>query len=303
MIIIPNFPNFSPLLLEHKEAIDKISMQLQGYADISFTNLWTWDTDESTQISNLDGNLVIKMLDYTGDHMVFTFFGRSNVSDSIRQVLRFAQSTDLPAKIALCPEPIIELLPNESGFELTEDENNSDYILDCKKVHELKGGEFKRKRLMISRFLSRHPGLQFQELDISDKSIQKKLRQLIETWKSQTDSEKIDPDEFIAIDRAIRDQKTLGIKCLGYLDGDELVAFSFVEFLDEDYGLVSFEKANKNYTGIYTALNQYEASFFLENNRRYMNIQQDLGIEGLRTAKQAWSPVKMMKKYTVTLKS
>jgi hypothetical protein len=76
---------------------------------------------------------------------------------------------------------------------------------------------------------------------------------------------------------------------------DKCAAYTFGEMLNEKTFVIHIEKAHAEYEGSYQAIN----NFFLKNccvDAIQINREQDLGIEGLRRAKESYKPVKMMKK-------
>ena len=80
---------------------------------------------------------------------------------------------------------------------------------------------------------------------------------------------------------------------------DELpVAFSFGEVILNDTFLVHIEKADADVMGAYTAINHALANL-AKNSCTYVNREQDMGIEGIRKAKQSYYPVKLIAKYNI----
>jgi hypothetical protein len=62
--------------------------------------------------------------------------------------------------------------------------------------------------------------------------------------------------------------------------------------------VIHIEKAHNEYEGSYQAIN----NLFLKNyneNVEYVNREQDLGIEGLRRAKESYKPYRMIKKSVI----
>lgn len=79
------------------------------------------------------------------------------------------------------------------------------------------------------------------------------------------------------------------------------MAFTFGEQLNEDTAVIHVEKADPDVNGAYTAINQA----FVANtwqDMTYINREEDMGIEGLRKAKESYRPVKMIKKFTAIFK-
>lgn len=82
---------------------------------------------------------------------------------------------------------------------------------------------------------------------------------------------------------------------------DHPVALTFGEHIVNDTFLVHVEKADHNVQGIYTAINQAMA-YQIYERCTFINREQDLGIEGLRKAKQSYHPHHMVKKFDVQFK-
>lgn len=79
-------------------------------------------------------------------------------------------------------------------------------------------------------------------------------------------------------------------------------AFTLGEPLNADTVTIHIEKANAVFHGLYQVINQQ----FLEHQWHdfaYVNRQQDLGIEGLRKAKESYRPHHMVEKHVVRLKA
>ena len=69
----------------------------------------------------------------------------------------------------------------------------------------------------------------------------------------------------------------------------------------ENTAVIHIEKANQEISGIYAAINQL---FCLHawSGMEYINREQDLGIEGLRKAKESYAPHHLVNKYTLVPK-
>jgi len=69
-----------------------------------------------------------------------------------------------------------------------------------------------------------------------------------------------------------------------------------------DTALIHVEKGNPNIRGVYQIINQE----FCRNrwsNMKYINREEDMGIDGLRQAKESYHPVKLVEKYDVFIAS
>ena len=93
-----------------------------------------------------------------------------------------------------------------------------------------------------------------------------------------------------------KDTKIGGI----YIDG-RLEAFTFADMLKEDMVCVHIEKANPEIRGLYPAINKI---FLCEEypDVKFVNREDDLGLENLRKAKMSYNPIELIEKYTIVEK-
>ena len=77
------------------------------------------------------------------------------------------------------------------------------------------------------------------------------------------------------------------------------LGFIIAEPVGRKYAVVHFAKSNPKYKEVYVFLNNSLAKHLWNMGYQYMNIEQDLGIPGLKYAKQQWNPIKYLKKYFI----
>ena len=77
-----------------------------------------------------------------------------------------------------------------------------------------------------------------------------------------------------------------------------IVAFSLGEALNRETLVVHAEKADSKLTGLYQLINNqfsaHEARGFT-----YVNREQDLGVAGLRKAKESYQPIRLVEAYKI----
>ncbi|MEA3559886.1 MAG: phosphatidylglycerol lysyltransferase domain-containing protein [Candidatus Thermoplasmatota archaeon] len=86
----------------------------------------------------------------------------------------------------------------------------------------------------------------------------------------------------------------LGFEGLCIRVNGQVEAFSIFEEMRSDMAVVHFEKANFDIPGLYQAVNN-EAAKLLAGKYRFMNRESDMGVPGLRKAKEKYRPDHMMK--------
>ncbi len=89
--------------------------------------------------------------------------------------------------------------------------------------------------------------------------------------------------------------------CLIRIDGSP-VAFSIYEELNPSTAVVHFEKAERQYKGLYQIINRETAKAIHKGGYAFINREEDLGIEGLHKAKSSYFPVEMVASHTLEFK-
>jgi len=79
--------------------------------------------------------------------------------------------------------------------------------------------------------------------------------------------------------------------------GDTMIGFITYEIISVEYAVCHFIKADGNYKGIYDMLIFVLGKELTINNIKYLNYEQDLGIEGLRRAKKRYKPEFYLNKF------
>jgi hypothetical protein len=127
------------------------------------------------------------------------------------------------------------------------------------------------------------------------------LLAVLRTWYTQACDEAKNDVEYAAIRRAMRGSRHFALKAMCVCIEGKLRGFTIFEQVSEGYAVCSFQKADRSYDGIFEFLNQSVAKYLHERGVRYMNMEQDLGVAGLRQAKRKYDPT-YLKKYVVRLK-
>src|SRR5579872_3865640 len=102
--MIPSFPRFKSLEIEDKEEIEHLTKKYPPYSDFIFTSLWAWDTNDTTQIAKLNGNLVIRFQDYVENNTIYTFIGDKDVIETIDTIFLFLKESGQYQSLSLVPQ-------------------------------------------------------------------------------------------------------------------------------------------------------------------------------------------------------
>lgn len=299
--MIPKFPQFKKLELADKKEIEGIVLQYLPYSDFNFISMWIWNIQEKISVSILNGNLVVQFMDYITRKPFYSFLGNNEANDTAEKLLELSQKEGLRAELRLVPEEVIQRL-DIAKFKIKEDRNNFDYIYKTENLAKMSGRKFEVKRKHF-RFFKKNFSHEVKVLDLHDSLVKKEIIDLFNDWivdKEEMMAGRFE-NELLALNRFLKfcqpaDFFTMGI----YLKG-KLIAFSITENIHGGYNLGHFQKSR---TSFFKGLNDYLvnelAKLLMKGKVQYMNCEQDLGIAGLRESKEAYSPHRYLKKFTVS---
>ncbi len=295
---IPNYPSFINIELKHKRKIEDLCRNFPPYCDFIFSSLYMWEVDNfKSQLSILNGNLVVKTKNIITHSVEISFIGINKIDETINTLL------DSYELITLVPEQIVGYIRNPN-IKYSEDKENHDYIFSTQAISELKGKLFLGKRRRVNKFARENPN---HEVIVLDKSNKSKLRDIIidvcYKWACSKEKKliyKIEP-EFLAIENFLKICHMIDVEIWGLKINGDMKAFGTIEYLNNDYALSSFAKADLNYPDANTFLTYKTTEYlFREKNIKYINHEQDLGLLNLRYEKLSWKPVSFLKKYIIT---
>lgn len=303
--MIPIFPSFKKLELSDKDAVQAMTKAFPSYSDFNFVSLYSWNVYDAAEISNLNNNLVIHFNDYGSGLPFFTILGTNETDSAIRQIVAHAKNIKEDDELTLVPDVVIQSLTEQNSFLIFEDRDNHDYIYSVQDMAKFETKNYGVKRNLLNRF-ERNYGehATSQIVDVSDVTIRKGIDDLVLKWLENKNIPISEIEhEIKAIRRCLDSASTLESHAYCTFVENEIVAFILFEYLPREMVNVHFCKANTDFVGVYENVYHSIAKYLEQKGIKEINIEQDLGIEGLRKSKTAYNPVYFLKKYRVKLKT
>ncbi|GEM_PF-1071422 len=191
-------------------------------------------------------------------------------------------------------------------FKLIEDRNNANYIYTSEKLAQLSGRKLHGKRNLISQFIKNYPDYKIIYQDKKNLNCEsfRKCIELADKWIYQKElSSKFDSNliNLIKMEEKVLKNSCNYFKetCIGLtiVEIDEnIIGFSVFSEQTEEMATIHFEKYNSDYIGISQFINNATAKF-LQNKYKYINREDDLGVEQLRFAKNSYLPDNLLIPY------
>ena len=292
--------------IEELELLQKTSVNNGVFANnYSAVNSILYAKKYDSQIAVQDGWIFEKY--YASGETAYAFPHRADgKTDGAREALSLliedAKENNRPCIFRnITTEEKELLLANFTASKIEEAPDLSDYIYNQEDLAGLPGSKYSKKRNHINQFRKKYPEFRL-ELITPDNF--KTVCALEKKWFSES-SESLDlQQEAEIICAALQNYEEFALKA-GMKGGilfvaDEPAAFCLSSTLSPDVTDIHFEKCLSDFArdGGYAVINNEYAKTI---TTRYINREEDLGIEGLRKAKRSYYPEILLPKFNVTL--
>ena len=270
--------------------------------EYSFANLYLWGHQKVALTRD-----TAAFFSHFHGHSVYPYpIGTGDKAPLIEAILQDARDRGIPCRItgitnadkaeleALFPGRFL-FCPNRDSF---------DYVYDINDLADLRGRKFQSKRNHFNRFCADHPD--HQAVPITCDLIPR-AREFVESWYARRQAEDPMGDYFLenlAMSRTFHHCGEIGMDGIAIVDGGEILAMAMGSRLSPDTFDIHFEKALDTVSGAYAAINcQFARYLRLKYPEvQYLNREDDMGLEGLRTAKLSYRPHHMVEKYWAYVK-
>ena len=293
---------FHPFRLQDKAIYDRYLFDDSEHGcECSFANRYLWGQQESAL---LYGYMVLHA--QFDRRSIYPFpLGTGDKRKVLDAIIADADERGKELRITSMDQTAAQVLENcyPGKFQFHSDRDSFDYVYDINDLADLKGKRYQRKRNHYNRFRTLYPAYTVQPIDPDNLPL---VKQLVANWYEAKQQENPDIDyrpEQIALGKALSSYAELGMEGLVLIDGEEVLAVTLGSRMAEDTFDVHFEKARTDVEGAYTAINCEFAKYIRDKypQIRFLNREEDMGLEGLRKAKESYLPHHMIEKYWASL--
>ena len=288
---------FKPLEISDKEIFTRyFNMDPPEISELTFTNLFMWQSLYHPVWAQRDNVLLIVLCPEGSPPFGLQPVGPGNRADALSILLDSLDEKTQKPVIRRAGEEFISEAVDKSRYICIRDRNNDDYVYSTVDLIQLSGRKYHRKKNHLNQFI-RSFKYEYRKLDME---LVECFIDMQEEWCRMRECVEI-PDllsEDYAVRRALTHFGELDYEGGAIVIDGKIEAFSLGERLNRDTAVIHIEKANPDIPGLYAAINQ----MFLSNawaKIEYINREQDLGIEGLRAAKESYLPHHMINKYII----
>ena len=288
---------FQPIAPEMRELVLRYTTpwHISG-SEYTFTNLLMWGTNGRIQIAEHEDALYFLLKYGKQDAFMFAPLTLSPQGDYARAVAtaeEYCRQNGIEPVFKAISGPLKNAFASCEGYELIEDRDNYDYIYLMEGLLNLSGKKLHAKRNHINQFRTKYD---YEYVKITPDLLEECMEVYCQWLACKDVFEPGVLGEMEAIRQILTHMEFLGVKGGGIRVGGKLAAFTLGEKINEEMAVIHIEKADAELTGLYTFINQQ----FIEHeftDVRYINREEDMGLEGLRRAKLSYAPEMLLEKY------
>lgn len=288
---------------EDREWVDELFFHSGNRGcEYSFTNLFTWSRVYRQRVARVNDYVAVRLSGSAGNCYLYPA-GRGDLRPVILALEEDAHERGYPCCRLICVTPdhmkqLEELWPGE--FSYTTDRSGFDYLYEIDRLADLGGRKLHAKRNHIHRFEDLCPDWTVEE--ITPDNLQECV-DMDDQWTRLNrgyDGDESLVDERDALRLAFAYYESLKLEGLLLRHQGRVIAFTMGRQLSPDTYDVNFEKAYGDIQGAYAIINREFARWVRQYHPqvRYLNREDDMGVEGLRNAKESYFPDLMVEKHS-----
>lgn len=293
---------FHRVCAEDKTKYESILMNCpERGCEYSFANLFLWGRQEIAFIEEC----VVLFSHFFGRSVYPYPIGSGNKRAALEAILADSRERGIPCRITgMTVNDRQELegwFPGKFAFQTAR--ANFDYVYTVDALADLKGKKLQKKRNHVNRFRAEHPDYRVEPICCGNLA---RVQHMVNDWfvsRKLTDPEGDYFLESLAMAKAFRHFDALNMEGIVLLEGHQVLAVTMGSRMSPDMMDVHFEKALENVNGAYNTVNAEFARYIRLKapEIRFLNREDDMGLEGLRTAKLSYVPDHIIEKYQAWL--
>lgn len=295
--------DFQRINLSHKERYEAILMAApERGCEYSFANAYLWGLQNMAFLHDC----ALCFSHFHGKSVYLYPIGTGDKQAVISEILRDAEERGIPCRFIGITErdkeELEQLFPGK--FYIKADRDSFDYVHDINDLADLRGRKFLSKRNHFNRFCADHPDHQVVPMTCD---MLPRVKQFVESWyvrRLETDPEGDYLLESVALGRLFNHCDELDMEGLVLMDGAEILAVTMGSRLSSDTFDIHFEKAKEGIAGAYNAISCHFARHLRLKYPEilFLNREEDMGLEGLRSSKLSYRPHHMVEKYRAVVR-
>ena len=234
------------------------------------------------------------------DHTAFTIpVGGGSLDQAVNELKEYCKANGLPLWFCTIPEEALPLLSDHYHGNTPCEPNRdwADYLYMAQDLAGMAGRRFSGQRNHINKFKKLFPDYSYQPITTDN------LPRILDFLKDfQVNYSK---EESLAKEEVLRAMELVSLfdkfkQLGGFIEVDGSIVAMAVGEVVGDTLYCHIEKAKREYEGSYQMIvKEFSNDIHTRFGIQYINREDDVGDQGLRTSKLSYHPIKLLDKYCV----
>jgi hypothetical protein len=301
--------NFRALAIDDRTLYNTyLALSGSQLSDMCFNSRIAWEPGFRYRHAVVEGALCLVSDGgvFTVPHLVMPMgnYGQDGLAAILDRIMPMFDTLEWPMTLMYVDEdklPLVRGLETR-GFAVQTSFNPdfSDYLYDGASLRSLTGKALHAKRNHMNRFLRDYPDFCYKRVEASDGPA---CLSIVREW---CEEKGIDPydlrlSDYVPIQRIFEYFDRLDIHGGLIRIGANVRAFALGSMLTGGNAVIHFEKADYQFNGLYAVINNMVLCREFPDASQ-VNREEDMGIEGLRKAKQSYLPTALADKYNAVVR-
>lgn len=277
------------LTIDHKNLLEDRLYEVETFlSEYCFSNLFLFRNTHQYKVGIINECVFITGKTYDGKSHIMPCCNINEMTEAyFNNFIKIAEDFDIVFPV---PKAWVERFDSEI-WNCEAKKDDMDYIYTKEKLWQFPGRKLHSKRNLFRQFVNSYES---RIEEINDENTKDAIK-VLDNWQANMRGDKSSTDYYACFE-GLEKREILNLKgFIVYVD-DEPVGFTLGEILSKTVFGLHFAKANRGVKGIYQYLFS-KTSELIGDEIEYINLEQDLGIVGLRETKLSYQPDFMAKKY------
>lgn len=275
------------------------------FGDLSFTACYMWEKSMHYRVRKTPHAIFILCIGIDHEVDIYALF-EDNAPFPLDEIILLKNHFDkanMPLQFECVSESDLALFSEYLlEYEVSFDDDFSDYIYDNTDFIALKGKRNKNKRHEYDRFIKKHPDAIFTPCNLNDINARRDCEFIFDKWcAARSCDDCLFGCERKAFSRLndiyIPEKHIVGI----VRENDMPISFGFGDFISDECVFFHIQKNSEPIDGLTYFLHRNMAEH-MHPNVKHINWGEDMGLEGIRRNKSRYHPIELKRKYKVRIK-
>lgn len=293
--------NFEPINSDNLlRAAEFYKYKISRNSDYTAGAIYMWREFYETSFAIYDNMVLYKVKFY--NRISFTYpFGSGSFDKAVEALKEYCRENELPLWFCTVPEEVLPILVNQFHGTIPDlpPRDWSDYLYNAEDLALMAGRRYSGQRNHINKFKKLYPDYKYQS--ITHENLPRVNDFLLDYQEKQGKSSSLAQEELrrtMELMPYLEKFKLPG----GFIEVDGTIVAMAVGEVIQDTLYCHIEKANREYEGSYQMIvKEFSDEMLNKYGIKYINREEDVGDEGLRTSKLSYHPIEILDKYCVLM--